>query len=162
MEKREALLNALSQLRSAHPALPQLRDFQVSPGNMYSANHNVSSWTSCWVHWMRAIRITSSALCPRALGRPCPCCCLVTSCLQVLEFQTWNSMLFICYRLSYNDPGASHHNRASASGGLWEAGLNCNCWQPGEHLKLPNTLLWRHCSVLWRLAGWRKILSSRY
>ena len=85
-------------------------------------------------------QITSSVLCLRALGRPCPCCFLVTSCLQVLEFLTWNPMLFICYRLSYNDPGASHHNRASASGGLWEAGLNCNCWQPGEHLKLPNTL----------------------
>ena len=32
MSKREALLSALAQLRVAHPALPQLRDFQVSPG----------------------------------------------------------------------------------------------------------------------------------
>ena len=30
MSKREALLSALAQLRVAHPALPQLRDFQVS------------------------------------------------------------------------------------------------------------------------------------
>ena len=30
MERRGALLSALSQLRLAHPALPQLRDFQVS------------------------------------------------------------------------------------------------------------------------------------
>ena len=32
MSKREALLSALAQLRVAHPALPLLRDFQVSPG----------------------------------------------------------------------------------------------------------------------------------
>ena len=30
MERRGALLSALSQLRLAHPALPQLRDFQVN------------------------------------------------------------------------------------------------------------------------------------
>ena len=43
------------------------------------------------------------------------------------------------FRLGNDDPGASHHNRASASRGLQETGLNCDCWQPGEHLKLPTT-----------------------
>ena len=37
------------------------------------------------------------------------------------------------FRLGNDDPGASHHNRASASRGLQETGLNCDCWQPGEH-----------------------------
>ena len=36
MSKREALLSALAQLRVAHPALPQLRDFQVSPGPFHA------------------------------------------------------------------------------------------------------------------------------
>ena len=49
MDEREALLGALSQLRIAHPALPELRDFQVRPGpfhticiqliTMYSVGH---------------------------------------------------------------------------------------------------------------------------
>ena len=36
MSKREALLSALAQLRVAHPTLPQLRDFQVSPGPFHA------------------------------------------------------------------------------------------------------------------------------
>ena len=42
MEKRQALLSALSQLRSAHPELPQLRDFQVIPSNLicYRLSYN--------------------------------------------------------------------------------------------------------------------------
>ena len=36
MDKREALLGALSQLRIAHPALPELRDFQVRPGPFHT------------------------------------------------------------------------------------------------------------------------------
>ena len=36
MEWKEALLSALSQLRLAHPALPQLRDFQVNLGRFHT------------------------------------------------------------------------------------------------------------------------------
>ena len=36
MERRGALLSALSQLRLAHPTLPQLRDFQVNLGPFHT------------------------------------------------------------------------------------------------------------------------------
>ena len=103
--------------------------------------HNVFSWIYCRVLWIKMIQTISSALCLRALGRPCPCCCWATFCLQVLEFQSWKPhAIQKRFRLGDDDPGSSHHDRASASRGLQETGLNCDCWQPGEHLKLPNTL----------------------
>ena len=71
--RRGALLSALSQLRLAHPALPQLRDFQVShcplSCNKHSADHNVFSWTSWNVPFARMIQNTFSAPCQQGLAR---------------------------------------------------------------------------------------------
>ena len=160
MSKREALLSALAQLRVAHPALPQLRDFQASPGPFQAvciqliSDHNVFSWTYCRAHWMKMIQTISSALCLRALGRPCPCCCWATFCLQVLEFQSWKPhAIQKRFRLGNDDPGASHHDRASegdvrlggrrrAESAAWRGGFGslpqrpCQC----SSLKRPSIL----------------------
>ena len=123
-------MSALAQLRVAHPALPQLRDFQVSPGPLQAVciQHNVFSWIYCRVLWIKMIQTISSALCLRALGRPCPCCCWATFCLQVLEFQSWKPhAIQKRFRLGDDDPGSSHHDRASASRGLQETAPEARC-----------------------------------
>ena len=103
MERREALLSALSQLRLAHPALPQLRDFQVNLGSFHTKTHQTAhnvikiffSGTYWRMPWIKMIQTTSSVLCLLDLAKRFRCFCLVTSCLQVLEVKSWNPKPFI-------------------------------------------------------------------
>ena len=75
--RRGALLSALSSLRLAHPALPQLRDFQVSPCPFHAistkqpADLNVFSWTSWNAPSAKTNQTTSSV-------PSCPASCPAT------------------------------------------------------------------------------------
>ena len=93
MERRGALLSALSQLRLAHPALPQLRDFQVNLGPFHTR------LTKLLIMSSKLSLVGHIGECPGSKwSQPHPLCfayrfrfrcfCLVTSCLQVLEVKS--------------------------------------------------------------------------
>ena len=173
MEKRAALESALSQLRLTHPAVPHLRDFQVTH-RPFQANYvSCSPWPLTFLnnktsdgHLRERLRWRWSP--PHHVRSP------NWIRQKYADDHAWSPIASRCglpnfrlrctlylNRVHNTDCGPAYPNRDSAARGLPEIGFNSPCWQPGvkyiqmapsppwSKVKIQNSFKMRRRHILW-------------